>query len=140
MYNNEKIFKLFANVILVKGVQRSILFDLNRYNYYFIPNGLFYVINNFEGFNKKTIFSKFDENEQLILKEYFEFLEAKELIFWCSEKDANLYPKLSKDWDYPGLISNAIIEIPIQYDGSVFKKTIAQLGKLGCKDLQLFSK
>lgn len=139
MVNQNKILKLFTDSIPVKGFCRSAIFDLSRQEYHFIPNALFHILSEYQGLSLNNIILKYGDLEKPILHDYFKFLAEKELIYWCDSKDQNLFPKLSLDWDFPGLISNAIIQVENESAVNKFKDTINQLEKLGCKHLQIVS-
>lgn len=90
---------LFSNTIPVKGFNKSILYDLQRENYEFIPNHLFMSFR-----RNNNLFQITTKN-----KEYLDFLESKDYILKIDESEISLFPKLSLDWDYPALISTIII-------------------------------
>lgn len=135
--NTNAFFKLFANCIAVKGARRSIICDLQRRNYHFIPNDLYDILTDKEGKNLNSVIEeKGIENKNTIL-EYFEFLEKCEYIFWCDTiEEWNYFPKLTLDWYSPYLINNAIIDVD-ETSNHDFKDIFKQLEELGCKDIQI---
>ena len=107
-----KYLNLFACCTLVKGYSRSLICDLQRNRYYFIPNALLEIINKFEEYSYLELLNSFNESDQLVFISYIEFLEENELIFSTNSKDINnCFPKLSLDWDSPSKITNLIIDI-----------------------------
>ena len=133
--NNRK-FKIFATCLLVKGANRSLICDIQRSEFHFIPESLYVILLKFEG---KTIFSiksyfknKYDE----YIDEYFNFLLEKDLVFFTNSPSN--FPKLDLFWDEPTLITNAIIDVN---DNSKidFQSTFTQLNELGCRNLQIRS-
>lgn len=130
---NTNNFILFSNCLPVKGANRSVICDLQNNSYQFIPNGLYDIL---EAYNGKTIdFVKreFDKNYHGIIDEYFEFLVLNNFIFFNSNPD--LFPKLSLEWDSPSSITNAIIDFDcVEHD---FHEITQQLEELKCSYIQL---
>ena len=131
---NNTYFKLFACCIPVLGAQRSLVCDLQRFNFVFIPNILFEILS--EHSDKKIIDIKsYYENEaDDIIDEYFKFLENSELGFFTNEPEN--FPKLENTWKTPSIVSNAIIDIGLHTNHDFFKIKI-QLDKLNCKAIEL---
>jgi SPASM domain peptide maturase of grasp-with-spasm system len=107
----DKVFLLFSDCFVVKGVKRSIICDLQRNRYEIIPNSLAYILLRYEGFSVKEIKNREEEENALYIEQYFAFLIEKEFIFFCSRKEVNLFPKMEKTFDYPFEISHCIIDI-----------------------------
>lgn len=95
------MFFLFSNIIPVKGFNRSILYDLQRENYEFIPNNLF------DSFKKRKNLFQITTKD----KEYFSFLESKDYVLKIDESEIPLFPRLNLDWNYPSIISTVIIHL-----------------------------
>jgi SPASM domain peptide maturase of grasp-with-spasm system len=131
MENN--FFKLYANCIPVKGAKRSLICDLQRNSFKFIPNSLYeLIINDFQVFTLEELRGKYDHE---MLDEYIQFLENNEFGFWCSCKDMERFPQLNLDWDFPAKITNAIIDIKDILHN--FQKIFTELSQLGCKYIQI---
>jgi SPASM domain peptide maturase of grasp-with-spasm system len=126
-------FILFADCIPVKGFNRSIISDTQNNTYHFIPNGLFDILEQYNGKRVEEIKSAFDNEYDEIIDEYFDFLITNKLIFFNSNPD--LFPKLSTDWNSPSKITNIIID----YDEIVhdFKSLLPQFETLKCSYIQL---
>jgi SPASM domain peptide maturase of grasp-with-spasm system len=128
--NNKKI-KRFASSIPVKGAKRSIICDVQRGSYIFIPNDLYDVLIKHDGKSlfeiKKSYYNRYD----LILDEYFEFLIEKEHVFYTNIPD--LFSNISMQWFEPFQINNAIIDVDENLD---FKKILLQLEELKCKSVE----
>ncbi|WP_166961524.1 grasp-with-spasm system SPASM domain peptide maturase [Yeosuana marina] len=125
-------FILFSNCIPVKGANRSILCDTQNNKYYFIPNGLFEILENYNGktidFIKKEYKKLYDE----VIDEYFEFLAKHNLIFFNSSPE--LFPKISLEWHSPSLITNMIIDYDeLKHD---LESILKQLEYLKCSHIQ----
>jgi SPASM domain peptide maturase of grasp-with-spasm system len=131
---NNNYFKLYASCIPVLGSERSIVCDLQRFNFLFIPNVLFEILS--EHTDKKIIDIKYYYQNEAddIIDEYFKFLEENELGFFTNEPEC--FPKLENIWKSPSTISNAIIDISSDTNHNFFKiKT--ELDKLNCKAIEL---
>lgn len=131
---NKAYFKLFANCIPVLGSERSIICDLQRSNFLFVPNILFEILSEHE--NKKIIDIKLFYLNQAdsIIDEYFKFLEDNELGFFTNEPEC--FPKLENIWKTPSVINNAIIDISLNTNHDFFKIKL-ELDKLNCKAVEL---
>ncbi|CAM1356384.1 grasp-with-spasm system SPASM domain peptide maturase [Tenacibaculum ascidiaceicola] len=132
------VFCLFSNCIPIKGFRRSIIYDLTRFEYQFIPNSLYDILNNFNGKSINFIKEKYKDHGSTI-DEYFNFLLENDYIFFCKEKEIKRFPKLNYTWDYPGEISNCIFEIEDSFSIDI-KTLITNLKSLGCNHIHLFYK
>lgn len=123
MNNENVVYKLFSDCIPVKGITRSLILDLTRKEYHFVPTELC---------ERLLISSVLPTGK--IPKQYLEFLIEKELIFECSPSNTNLYPPLNKEWFYPAEISNAILSVTNESD---LESSFNQLLNLGCRHYML---
>jgi SPASM domain peptide maturase of grasp-with-spasm system len=126
-------FILFADCIPVKGFNRSIICDTQNNIYHFIPNGLYDILEKYNGKTIREIKSAFENEYDEIIDEYFDFLIANKLIFFNLKPD--LFPKISIDWNSPSSITNIIID----YDEVIhnLKELIPQFEVLKCSYIQL---
>ena len=127
---------LFACCIPVKGHLRAILYDLNRKIYHFIPNDLANILFDISGKTRDELYLEYSSDDHETLDEYFCFLEEKEVIFYGEKEMSKLFPPLSSRWEYPAIITNAILDIDENANYDV-KYAIHQLELLGCAHLQL---
>lgn len=131
-------FVLFANCMPVKGITRSLICDLQRNQYWFIPEGLYDILT--EDLKKRKSVSsikikyknKFDE----VIDEYFEFLVSNELGFFTTQEELDNFPLLNLEWDEPSLITNSIIDFN-SFSKHNTSKIFDELEELGCKFIQL---
>lgn len=131
--NRDKCFLLYGNCFAIKGYRRSLILDTQNIKIYYIPNDLYSIIIEYQGYTINQINSFFSLESTNILNEYFDFLIKKNLIFFCEINELNYFPKISLVWDSPSIISNAIIE----YDGSFnLENILNQLNLLGCYNIQ----
>jgi SPASM domain peptide maturase of grasp-with-spasm system len=130
---NNKNFILFSDCISVKGFNRSVICDMLNNKYHFIPNGLFDILETYNGktigFVKKEFNNEYDE----VIDEYFDYLLSNKLIFFNSTP--KLFPKIGLEWNSPSLITNIIID----YDVIIhdFNDLIRQFETIKCSYLQL---
>ncbi|HXC05088.1 MAG TPA: grasp-with-spasm system SPASM domain peptide maturase, partial [Bacteroidia bacterium] len=138
-FDNDPVLCLVANCIPVKGARRSLIADLDRNEYRLIPNSLCDLLQQCNKREFSYIKAIFPASEQEVLLEYLDFLQTHDYIFWVSgQEEALLFPDMPTIWDYPSVISNAIIDIG-RYSKHPYPSIFNQLGELGCKDLQIRS-
>jgi SPASM domain peptide maturase of grasp-with-spasm system len=133
--DEKKYFKLFATCIPVKGASRSIICDLQRQFFHFIPNGLFEILST-EPKNLSQLTSTYGEENRETIIEYFKFLLQEEYGTWFTESQLSLFPPLSLEWKSPLQITNSIIDIEINSNYNV-TNVLQQLDDLGCEAVQL---
>lgn len=129
-------FTLFANCILVKGAAQSTICDLQINRYIFIPNTLCDVLS----FNKdqkipfESLLDMYKENKEGIRK-FVHYLIDKE--FGLMVESLDEFPELDLvNWDFPGQISNSIIDIN---NNSVYEYLtfLHQVDKMGCEAIMI---
>jgi SPASM domain peptide maturase of grasp-with-spasm system len=135
----KQLFKLFACCLPVKGHSRSVICDVQRKNFDFIPNDLFDMLQEqTQGIDVSALKDAFSEEEKIILDEYFQFLIEKEYGFWCDNEDAPLFPPISLKWESPLFITNAILDIgAYAQDQELIASILKQLDELGCSALEI---
>ncbi|WP_430411130.1 grasp-with-spasm system SPASM domain peptide maturase [Kordia sp.] len=130
---NKKNFILFSNIIPVKGASRSTLCDLQNNKYFFIPNGLCDILENYNGKSIDFIKQEFKNKYNGIIDEYFNFLTLNNFIFF--DENPEFFPRMNLKWDSPSQITNMVIDYDtINHD---FESIILQLEKLKCSYLQI---
>jgi SPASM domain peptide maturase of grasp-with-spasm system len=127
-------FQLFANCFPVRGASRSLICDVQRNDFQFIPNSLYDILIQHEGKTIAEIKAAFDNQYDEIIEEYFEMLDEKEFIFFTDTPE--LFPKISMEWDEPAHITNAIIDINENSEID-FLNVFQQFEKLSCKHVQI---
>ncbi len=127
-------FKLFANCLPVKGARRSLICDIQRGEMKLIPNGLYEILEEYNGKTYEEIVEDYGEDNKPVIDEYFEFLEENEFIFWTPDPDN--FPNINTEWQYAGTITNAIIDSNEQSNHN-YQAILEQLSDLGCRAVQL---
>jgi len=132
--SEEKVFKLFACCLPVKGARRSTICDVQRGSFEFIPNVLYEILTEHEGKTPAQIKQAFDHEYDEYIDEYLAFLVDGEYGFYTDEPQA--FPPMDLAWKSPSVITNAIIDADgdSQHD---FADIFAQLDALNCKAVQL---
>lgn len=135
----QKFFIVPSNNIPVNGYTRSIIYDLQRNSYDFIPNELYTILKEFEKRKICEIYDAFDSSEHIVLDEYFCFLLEKEYILLLDTlEEVSLFPPINLSWDYPSFITNAVIDIggkPIAF--THYQNVLNELNSLKCNFIQL---
>jgi SPASM domain peptide maturase of grasp-with-spasm system len=101
--------KKYGCCYVVKGFSKSIICDLQYGNVNHIPNDLYDLLQKHEGQTLNQIYNSYNNEENETIDEYIDFLITNEYVFWTSEPDN--FPSLNKKWNFPGLISNVLIDV-----------------------------
>lgn len=135
---NRDYIKLFSNCIVVKGAKRSTICDIHRNKYKLIPNSLGEIIVELKHESIDEVLKKYSKGDQTTIKEYLKYLVENEFAFFCDKDELALFPDIKDEWDYPGEISNAIIDIDKDSNHD-FKSIFNDLEDLGCNHLLIRS-
>jgi SPASM domain peptide maturase of grasp-with-spasm system len=130
----EPVFRLFACCIPVRGARRSVVCDVQRQSFQFIPNGLYEILTEHAGETTDDIKVAYDHEYDEEIDEYFEFLLRHEFGFWCT--DPERFPPLDLTWEAPERITNAILDVDARSDHD-YAKILRELDDLGCKALEV---
>lgn len=131
-------FSLFANCFITRGITRSIVIDAYRGGFDFIPNDLYDILAEDAAAPLAALYAQVGEENIPVLDEYLDFLLGKDYIFWHLPEEKASFPPLPTLWNYPGKISNAILDWDA---GSSYPllEIIAELDHLQCQALQFRS-
>lgn len=133
--NDQVYFHLFANCVPVKGINRSIICDLQQNTFEFIPNELWFMLTKQSKKTKGEIKAYFDHAYDEIIEEYFSFLIEKQFGRWVNKLDKG-FTRLDLSYDVPNAITNCIIDIDKHSDHPM-EKIVAELDTLICQAVQL---
>ncbi len=128
------VFQLFACCLPVKGARRSLLCDVQRQAFQFIPNGLYEILTEHAGKTVAEIQAAYGHEYDEEIGEYFDFLLQNEFGFWCD--DPERFPPLDLTWEAPERITNAILDVDARSDHD-YARILAELDDLGCKALEV---
>jgi len=134
---NKEVYKFHNLVRLVRGVKSSVILDLHRINWYRIPNSMhdFIVQNEFQNINK-CIQSILIKEDKAVVKEYYQFLKAHELIFELQKNELKFFPVVTPIYDVPELITNILIHFGKTSLESI-RIVFGEIEKMGCKHYQI---
>jgi SPASM domain peptide maturase of grasp-with-spasm system len=128
-------FKLFACCIPVKGYSRSIIYDIQRNAFEYIPNLFFDLLQECRQLSREEMQQHYPEEDFEGILKFLDYLSEHEYGFWtkCPEE----FPDLNLQWHYPGNISNAILEYHTEASTYYLEPLLKELGQLGCRYVQL---
>lgn len=125
-------FILFPDCIPVKGINRSVICDTMNNKYFYIPNGLYDILEKYNGKTIEHIKVDFNHEYDEIIDEYFNFLIENKLIFFNS--NPSLFPEINLQWSSSSIITNAIVDFDkINHD---YVDLVRQFEVLKCSYIQ----
>lgn len=133
MSQHMQVWMLFACCVPVKGSRRSLIYDLQRGRYYFIPNAFYTLIAEYEGKPLEVAKAAYGHEHDAVIDEYIAFLFQNELAFY-TDTPAD-FPKIATAWKSPYHITNAIIDSDAGSEHP-YGNIVEQLSTLGCAALQ----
>ena len=135
---NEKVYvKMFTNCIVTKGVNRSLILDIQRNSFEAIPDTMQEIIEEFK--SKKTIeevYLIYGLENKIIIDEYIDYLIENDFAFLAENNEFDSFFDMDTNFEIPAHLSNCIIEISAQTKKFI-NKTLLELDSLFCKNLQL---
>ncbi|WP_343587309.1 hypothetical protein [Flavobacterium sp.] len=130
-----KKFKLFSNCFAVKGINRGIIIDFQRKNYYTVPNQIVDLLDEYSGKEIYSLFSDFN-NDKPILKKYIRFFLSNELII--VNNDISQYPAISTNFERPYSIDTLTLDSNL--DKSILKNFLEmKIDGLGVSNLRMIN-
>ncbi len=125
--------------MLSKGAQKNLIIDLQRNKIFSIPKSFGELINESEYTIDINLINNRIKNKASVnaFNKFLTFLIANELGFYCNKKDIKRFPIMSKEWNYPAIITNCIFDLNeynLKYFSPVF---LRQLEKLSCYHIQI---
>lgn len=131
---NNNYFRLFPCVLACAGSKKTLLADTQRHEIFSIPNHFMPLIERLNTLSLDETLLLATNEEARSINQIIDFFLRNELGFYCDNPES--FPPLNNFWDYPGVISNAILEFSSQ---SIYEieDVILQLQQCGCKFLEL---
>jgi len=130
-----KPFKLFPCCVSVRGFSRSVIYDLNRSEFCYIPNDLHDLLDRFDGESVRSIKSCLGVHAGARIDEYIRFLVKHEYVWFDDSLDElKRMPPIDTNFSTPAEISNAIFQIENTPNVEI-KKMVKDLSMLGCRDI-----
>ena len=105
------ILSIFSNCKIVKGINRSLIVDLQRSCYFIIPNDLTRFIEMVKGKDYKLFFSNLEDNDKNVVSSYVDFILSNEIGFFHQKDILVDFGVLSSNYGTPYLLTNLSIEI-----------------------------
>lgn len=97
---------------IIAGASRGLIYDSNQKIYFIVPLSLIAFIQNCQYKTEEEIKEMYANADLAIVQEYFEFLIEKEIVFFAdSKEELDRFPDIDLTWEYPAIISNAIVEV-----------------------------
>lgn len=125
--NKDKYVNFFSCCILVRGFERSTIYDIQRETIEFIPNTLIDFVEDIKGRKVSDVLEEYKFNK--IAKEYLIFLEKKEFIFYSSNPSFPELSDISINEDTSEILFATVVLSQHIYDNmDTFAKNIQQLG------------
>lgn len=120
--------------MVVRGARRSSIYDLEKEEYHYVPNGMSEIIELLKKDSYLDVLKSFEPSDQNTIKEYITFLLNKDLGFFTPRPE--LYPDMELKYETFNTITNAIIDRNESSSYDLYA-AIEQLDNLKCQDLQL---
>ncbi len=124
---------IFEDVRLTKGSARSVITDLSRGNYHFIPNYLYDILIESNGvYNIQEIKNKFFKKDLDLFNEYFDFLIKNDYIIDIPNELRGNFPKMKFYFEYPFVLENiyfVVTKSNIPKIINLFKEEIVDITK-----------
>jgi SPASM domain peptide maturase of grasp-with-spasm system len=124
---------LFETCVVTIGATTSIIFDLQRGDYFTIPNSFGNFIKENNGKKVADIYAIYGDESKEVVDEYLEFLMENEMAFFSNHPE--LFPSLGNKWNEPAKITNAIIDFDKSSD--INQTIFSDIQNLGVRHLQL---
>lgn len=125
---------MFENCKVVKGAQEIAICDLQFNEVYKFPLALEGALNKIRDLPHSRYVEYFSKDELPILQEFLDYLVLNNLGHFSDCPD--IFIPMPLEWDFPGAISNAIIEIGDRQTDKL-EKILFELNMMGCKSLEL---
>lgn len=137
--NSKLYFKIFTNCFIVKGINRSLILDIQRNFFQTIPTSMNEVLESF--INKKSLQEVYDfygDENKIIIDEYVDYLIKNDFGFFTNKQEFDLFIDMDRSFELPNFISNCIIEYS-SITISQLKKITNNLENLFCYNIQFIS-
>lgn len=130
----KRYIKLHANCIIVKGITRGILCDLQRGEIFSLPDGIVEIFTDYKELSVDEIFQKYSEDLHSRIQDFFNYLLTQDLAFYTITPQN--FPPLNLEWKHPSNITNAILDFDNQstHNIDLFAEKLADWG---CKAVDI---
>lgn len=122
---------MFADVKIVDGVNRSLICDLTRGYFHFIPTLMSNLIYRYRDDLESIDVNSLRKNESKnIINEYLEFLHSNEYVYSLDPLLVDNFIDLKLDYDYPFKFSNIVVNVSSCNYDDVMKLMLINIFKL----------
>lgn len=104
----KKHYRFYECCKVVKGANRTAIYDLQKISYYFIPNSVIEIFKDYENKEIDHLFNDYSSQKEQ-LKKYFDYLLSNEIIFTTDNKD--VFPAMNSVLEKPLFLDFLFIEI-----------------------------
>lgn len=101
---------LYANCVMVKGHQRTAIYDLQRFQIHFIPNSIAGIFDHEQYLVLGNVIPELDDTGKEILFEYLNNLLCEDIGFYCTIEEIPLFPKLDTTFRIPSHVTNCLMD------------------------------
>ncbi len=131
----ENFFIVSKDCLIVNGYSRSIVYDLTRQDYHYIPNSLSKIVqNNIVDFNAEL--QKISDELKPVFIENIQILDELDLLIWDSEhENLTCFQNIDFIYDTPNKITNLIFEESPQ--NLLSQSLISQLNSIDCQHIEI---
>lgn len=131
---DELIIALFPSSVLVDGIEKDAIYDLQRQRYHLIPHSLYHILISHKNDTIGCIKELYKGNEEYI-DQYVDFLLENDYCILCHKED-NIFIPICNKYFSPKLITNALFDYD-KHSCYSLQDAILQLDKLRCENLEL---
>jgi SPASM domain peptide maturase of grasp-with-spasm system len=100
-------FAFYSNVVLTEGKKRTLVIDIQLQRVFYISNNLLKFIN--EGKINLKLLDSLSLSDKEVIEKWLKYFIDNDLGHYTKHQD--MFPQMNMNYDYSGLISNAIIEV-----------------------------
>ncbi|WP_342647323.1 grasp-with-spasm system SPASM domain peptide maturase [Mucilaginibacter sp. CSA2-8R] len=125
---------LCANCFPVKGYTRSIICDVIRYKYDFIPNSMYIFLKNYNRTDLEVLKATLSPDQRVIVESYIDFLLDRDYIFFTDNPE--YFPEVEIAWDESSVVTNAIVDFD-EHSQHSLNKIVSELNHLRCNALEI---
>ncbi|MCB0651664.1 MAG: hypothetical protein KDC85_10350 [Saprospiraceae bacterium] len=126
--------KLFAHNKLVRGKDKSCIYDLHNNDVVLIPNIFYDILNDLPEHSIEAIQKQYAPDEPEVFDQYVQFILNKNLGFTTHEP--RLFGELDTSWEQPHHIQNGIVEHRVDSPFEL-SRVILKLDELLCRQIEL---
>lgn len=136
MINGETYLIPISSCLKTFGYCRSTIIDFQLSEVDFIPNSLSEIMLKHKYWKINDIIDFYGKEHEKILIDYFDFMQINRYAYFGEKYETKLFPDFSPEWDFPSVISNAIIDIS-DFNTTDYPKLLESLDNIYCFHLQL---